>query len=181
MKKTTRSIIGLLLVLAFGTYPSAPARAADGIETTGTVLSVALPAVAGGLSMKFDDGEGRVQLLESTALTLAVTYGLKYSVDATRPDGGEHSFPSGHTSVSFSAADFMRQRYGWEYGAPAYLAAAFVGYSRVEADRHHVRDVVAGAAIGILSSELFTTPYRQMRVGIYGDSSSCGVTLAGSF
>ena len=35
----------------------------------------------------------------------------------------------------------------WQYGTPAYLAASVVGYSRVEADKHFVSDVIAGAAI----------------------------------
>ncbi|MGB3398652.1 MAG: phosphatase PAP2 family protein, partial [Candidatus Deferrimicrobiaceae bacterium] len=44
---------------------------------------------------------------------------------------------------------------------PAYLAAAFVGYSRVEADEHWTKDVLAGAAIGIVSGFIFTSRYRQ--------------------
>ena len=50
----------------------------------------------------------------------------------------------------------MRERYGWGYGVPAYALASFVGYSRVESRQHYAPDVIAGAAIGILSSCLFT-------------------------
>ncbi len=45
----------------------------------------------------------------------------------------------------------MRKRYGWDYGIPAYAAASFVGYSRVESGKHYAHDVVAGAAIGIIA------------------------------
>ena len=45
----------------------------------------------------------------------------KYSLDERRPNGGKESFPSGHTSISFSAAEFMRKGYGWEYGVPGCL------------------------------------------------------------
>ncbi len=66
---------------------------------------------------------------------------------------------------SFSAAEFMRKRYGWEYGHPAYAAASFVAYSRME-DRDHYpqKDVIFGAAIGIASSYLFTKPYKGWHI-----------------
>lgn len=42
-----------------------------------------------------------------------------------RPDdSGDDSFPSGHTD-SFMAATFIQQRYGWQYGLPAYVAASW--------------------------------------------------------
>jgi len=147
--------LGLLLFL----MASANAQASDGIELAGTILMYALPVTAYGMTASHDDGEGALQYSEAAALTLGVTFTLKNTIDAERPDGGSQSFPSGHTSVSFSAAEFVRKRYGPEYGMPLYAAAAFVGYSRVEADRHYVRDVVAGAVIGIASSYLFTSPY----------------------
>ncbi|HZJ19986.1 MAG TPA: PAP2 family protein, partial [Pricia sp.] len=51
----------------------------------------------------------------------------------------------------------------WKYGVPAYLVAGFVGYSRLEGvnDRHDGWDVLAGAAVGIGSTYLFTTPYAR--------------------
>src|SRR5437867_3085874 len=87
--------------------------AADTIETAGDILQFVLPATAAGLTLGYRDGQGALQLGESLAVTLGATYALKYTVDEQRPNGGSHSFPSGHTSVSFSAAEFMRERYGW--------------------------------------------------------------------
>lgn len=98
-----------------------------------------------------------------------------------RPNGGNQSFPSGHTSISFSAAEFMRERYGWEYGLPAYAVASFVGYSRVESNQHYPRDVVAGAAIGILSSYIFTKPYHGYTVSLEGDTRGFLVRLDRQF
>jgi membrane-associated phospholipid phosphatase len=162
-------------VLGFsGVTASSEAWAGDFIESAGTVLSVALPATAGGMTVGFGDRDGTGQFLEATAMTVGVTYGLKYTISEERPNGRKHSFPSAHTSVSFVAADFLRKRYGLEYGIPAYLAAGFVGYSRVEAKEHHVHDVLAGAAIGLLSNALFTTSRDGWRVqasatdGVYG-------------
>ena len=64
--------------------------------------------------------------------------------------------PSGHTAAAFSGASFIQRRYGWRYSLPAYGAAAFVAYSRVAAEKHHVEDVIVGALLGIGSTYLFT-------------------------
>jgi membrane-associated phospholipid phosphatase len=148
------------------------------IDTAGDILLGLLPVTAVGLTAIHKDLDGTIQFAKSAALTLGVTYGLKYTVDAERPNGGEYSFPSAHASVSFASAEFMRKRYGWEYGIPAYAAASFVAYSRVEADQHYTRDVVAGAAIGILSSFLFTDPYQKVHVQLTGDSRRAGINLS---
>jgi membrane-associated phospholipid phosphatase len=148
-------VLGLLVLIA-----SSNAQAGDGVEVAGDILQYALPATAYGMTAINRDGEGALQYSKAAALTLGVTHALKVIVDEERPDGGGQSFPSGHTSISFSAAEFVRKRYGWEYGAPAYAAAAFVGFSRVQADRHYVHDVVAGAVIGVASSAVFTTPFH---------------------
>ena len=91
------------------------AAASDGIETTGNILQFVLPAAAAGLAISNHDEEGLTQFAESGILSLAVTYGLKYTVSETRPNGGQHSFPSGHSSLSFTSAEFIRERYGWNY------------------------------------------------------------------
>lgn len=138
---------------------STPALALDedDYKTLSHVLAIGLPAVGGGISLAHDDAPGLVQLAKSEAFTLAVTVILKQTVDETRPNGrDDKSFPSGHTAVSFAAAQYMQMRGGWEYGVPAYLAATLVGYSRVRADEHYWRDVAAGAALGVASGYAFT-------------------------
>lgn len=140
------------------------ANAGDGIQTAGDILQFVIPATAGGLTLGYADYKGTLQFGESFAVTEGVTYGLKYTVNETRPNGGSQSFPSGHTSVSFCGAEFIRKRYGWQLGVPAYAAASFVAYSRVESNEHYPHDVIAGAAIGILSSFIFTKPYKGWEV-----------------
>jgi len=154
------------------------AEAKEGIETAGEILRFALPASAAGAALATGDTEGLVQLSKSGAVTLGVTYGLKYAIDAERPNGDDHSFPSSHASTSFAAAEFIRGRYGWSYGIPAYAVAAFVAYSRIESKQHHTRDVVAGAVIGIGSSYLFTSPYKGWQVAPQVGSSFYGVGLS---
>jgi membrane-associated phospholipid phosphatase len=163
-------------------------RASDAIQTAGDILQLLLPATAGGLTLAYGksegngrvedflgraeeklglgyrDTQGTVQFAESAGLTLGTTYILKYSVHEQRPNGSSESFPSAHTSISFCSAEFMRKRYGWEYGIPAYALASFVAYSRVEAGEHYPHDVLAGAVIGIASSYIFTRPYKGWHV-----------------
>jgi membrane-associated phospholipid phosphatase len=168
--------IALLLLISLLTGTSA--QASGGVETAGDVLTGLLPVAAAGLTLYNRDRDGALQGAGAAAVTLAVTYGLKYTINESRPDGGSHSFPSAHTSVSFCAAEYLRKRYGWEYGIPAYALASFVAYSRVESDQHYAKDVIAGAAIGIVSSYIFTRPYLGVTVQPAVDAGYYGVRLS---
>lgn len=76
---------------------------------------------------------------------------LKSSVRRPRPDASDRlSFPSGHTSGAFAMAAVFDVHYGPKVGIPAYAAAAAIGLSRMERNRHHLSDVLAGATIGYL-------------------------------
>jgi hypothetical protein len=129
------------LLATFFVEPREP-RAADGSRTLADEL----------LHM---GGTPRHDLLLAVGRAYAVTGVLKHAVDARRPDGGRHSFPSGHTSMAFAGAESIRREYGWGWGAPALLAAGFVGWSRVETRRHYTHDVLFGAAIGVLANHDF--------------------------
>jgi len=154
-------------------FPSA--RAADKAESAGSVLRTLIPAVAYGTTFYLHDSTGRTQFYKGFFTNFAVTYALKKSISKTRPNGkDDESFPSGHSSVAFQGAAFIHKRYGLKYAVPAYLGASFVAWSRVESDNHYTVDVVAGAAIGIASSFIFTRPYKGFVVtpvagnGFYG-------------
>jgi membrane-associated phospholipid phosphatase len=165
------SSVSLLLAL---TLLASPALCRDNIELAGDALQIVLPLAAAGITIGKQDWWGLLRFTGALAATEAVTYGLKYSIDEERPNGGHYSFPSGHSSVSFCAAEFVGRRYGWEYGVAAYALASFVGYSRVESNNHYWHDVLAGAAIGIASSYLLAKPLRKTTVtpvvgdGVYG-------------
>ena len=169
--------ISLLCTFAFVLV----AEASDGIETAGDILQIALPITAAGFTALHRDKQGGWELAESLAVTMGVTYALKYAIDEERPNGGKHSMPSAHTSISFSSAEYLRKRYGWEYGIPAYAAASFVAYSRVESNEHHPKDVIAGAGIGILSSFIFTKPYKGWQVQAEAGGKYYGLRLSRSF
>jgi hypothetical protein len=133
-------------------------QASDALERSGEIISVLIPIVAYGATFVLDDSDGRIQFYKSLVTNLALTYGLKSVINKERPNGADKSFPSGHTSAAFMGASFIHRRYGFKYSIPAYIGASFTGYSRVESDNHYVEDVIAGAAIGIASSFIFTKP-----------------------
>jgi membrane-associated phospholipid phosphatase len=152
-------------------------QAGDGIESAGDALRLVLPATAAGTALLHRDFEGMVQLIEAAALTGVVTEAIKVIVDEKRPNGNRYSFPSGHTSISFCSAEFMRKRYGWKFGAPTYAAAVFVGYSRVQSHKHWIHDVVAGAAIGAALSAWRTRPNGACRVEAFSGNGCAGIRL----
>lgn len=170
----------LIVIMLLGLIGSTTqAQAEGGVELAGDVLVAVLPATAGGLILGNKDREGAWQLVESAALALGTTFLLKYTVKEERPNGKDnHSFPSAHSSVSFTSAEFIRKRYGWEYGVPAYAVASFVAYSRVDAKQHHAHDVIAGAAIGIGSSYLFSRPYAGWQLQAEADPKYYGLRLS---
>ena len=143
-RRAAATLLALAAVLV-----ASPARAANGIRHAGDVLQIALPVAALALSLGLGDGAGARDLLDAVIVTTAITGMLKLEVDERRPGGGKHSFPSGHTSLSFCAAEYLRRRHGPRWGILALLLASFVGYSRVASGRHWTHDVLAGAAIGV--------------------------------
>lgn len=94
----------------------------------------------------------------SVAIMASVVNAIKYTAHVQRPDGSNYkSFPSGHTATAFMAATMMHKEYGdrspW-YSISAYTVATITGVSRILNNRHWISDVLAGAGIGILSTEL---------------------------
>ncbi|WP_273568223.1 phosphatase PAP2 family protein [Maribacter halichondriae] len=172
MKKSTLLVVIFLLLWASSSFGQ-KVDGQDGtherweyvLEDIGDVLQLALPITAGIMTLVKKDYKGTKKLAFSYGTTLAVTYSLKYLTKKARPEDRNHfdSFPSGHTSSAFSGASFIQRRYGWKYGAPAYVLATLVGISRTEApDGYHDGwDVLAGAAVGIGSTYLFTKPYQK--------------------
>jgi len=184
-------VAGLLLTAALCLgLTTTPARAQNeilqkerekgDIETAGDILRAVIPLAGFGATLLHEDGnDGSVQFILSYAVTQGVTHGLKGAIDKRRPNGDCcDAFPSGHTSTAFMGAAFIQRRYGWAYGLPAYLGAGFVGYSRIEADKHDAADVLMGAAVGILGSFAFTTPYPGVTVTPQADGRIVGIRLS---
>jgi hypothetical protein len=94
----------------------------------------------------------------SVLITTAIVTPLKHWVKEERPDHSNRlSFPSGHTATAFANAQFMFREYKdtnlW-LGLAGYPIAIFTGTYRAINNKHWAGDIVAGAGIGILSTEL---------------------------
>ena len=88
--------------------------------------------------------------------TIVVT-SLKRITNEERPSGGEHSFPSGHTSTAFVMATVLFHEFKDTKPALAYSGFAFAtatGVLRVLNNAHWVSDVLVGAGIGIIITDL---------------------------
>lgn len=121
-------------------------------------------AVAVGLKALGYDGRSSwdrlaVSALASNAVMALAVNATKYSVKEMRPDNStRNSFPSGHTATAFVAATVLHKEYGltrspW-FSVGGYAVAMGTGFMRVLNNRHWISDVMAGAGIGILSTEL---------------------------
>jgi membrane-associated phospholipid phosphatase len=117
---------------------------------------VAGPAIAGLMLMgrKSDDARFRsftYSLAQGYVINQSIAAGIKQAVGSQRPNGeNSRSFPSGHTASAFTWAATVSHYYGFKAALPAYLAAAYVGYSRLDERAHRLTDVVAGAALGYI-------------------------------
>jgi membrane-associated phospholipid phosphatase len=161
-----------------------PAFASDeDWDDVGTAVRWALVGAALAAPAAQGDWNGEFQAAASIGAATLVTTGLKETISKERPDGSDNrSFPSGHTSSSFAAAATLTNRYGWKVGLPAHALAAFVGASRIEAEKHDVVDVLAGAAIGSLSGFLITRKRDDSVVIIpWADGDGGGILIAGRF
>jgi membrane-associated phospholipid phosphatase len=78
-----------------------------------------------------------------------------------RPNGqNEKSFPSQHAGDCFAAAVTLDREWRDGMGPLAIGLATAVSAARVFSGKHHVADVVAGAALGVIAAEL-TADYRS--------------------
>ncbi len=127
----------------------------DYIQYAPTVVAYALPLCG----VKSTHG------LKDRTLLLAMSYAMmgiavnvsKRAFKEKRPDSGaRNSFPSGHTATAFMGAEYLWQEYRHTHpiiGYGGYVVATAVGFMRIHNDRHWANDVLAGAAVGMLSTK----------------------------
>jgi len=84
--------------------------------------------------------------------------GVKYTSKEMRPDNSSNnSFPSGHTATAFAGATIFQKEYGYLspwYTAGGYAVATLTGITRIMNNRHWISDVLVGAGLGIVSTDL---------------------------
>lgn len=137
-------------------------RVRKNVDRSTDIAALMLPTAALIGTLCARDWDGLLQGVETAAATAAATYALKFIVKERRPDNsGWHSFPSGHSAVSFATATYLTRRYGWQFGVPAYIISTYVAWGRCFARQHYVWDCLVGAAIGTGSALIFTTPFAR--------------------
>jgi membrane-associated phospholipid phosphatase len=172
--------LGIALSLTVTSSAAAAAASTSNIETAGKAVAIALPLVAVGISLgHHEDWDGVAELGVSTATTLGIAYLISHVVREQRPDHSDfHSLPSDTAALGYASADYLWARYGWQYGVPAYAAAMFVGYSRVDAKKHHWYDVAASSLIAYGVNYAIVTRYHEnTQYRVYGsaDPSAIGI------
>ena len=106
-------------------------------------------------------------LLISNLISSGITKSLKRITHKTRPDNfTDDSFPSGHTSFSFTNASVLMHEF--KDSAPllaysGYFFSTTTSTFRIINDRHWISDVLVGAGIGILATELvyYLEPFKN--------------------
>jgi hypothetical protein len=93
---------------------------------------------------------------KTSFVSMAIVYCLKYTTNVIRPDGSDNqSFPSAHTAMAFAYATVLDKEFKniW-ISIAGYSVATATGAMRILNDKHWFSDVVVGAGIGILSTNL---------------------------
>lgn len=126
-----------------------------------------------------------------------VVHRLKKATQNYRPDRPitvkDYSFPSQHTAMAFVGATFLHRELGhhspW-ISVAGYSVATWVGMSRIFKNRHWSSDVLVGAGVGILCTNLTYMGYDWF-MGKYGtrlnimptvlEGNQWGMTLVANF
>lgn len=160
------------LLLCFGlaalaAVVSSPAAAAGSkaLRNTGNILLVALPVTAIGVSLAHDgDWKGIGQFALAAGLTVGSAYALRAAVRIQRPDHSDfNSFSPPDVALADSSASYLWQRYGWQYGVPAYAARFLVSYALTDADKNHWYDTLASSALSFGFNYALVTRYHDQR------------------
>ena len=108
-------------------------------------------------------------LVRAQFVSQVLVQGVKAVTRRERPDeSNSQSFPSGHTASAFATASVLERHFGWKAGLPAYGFATYVGMARMSANKHHLSDVIMGAAVGIAAG-------RTVTMGVGGAKFDMGV------
>jgi len=133
------------------------------ISDANNYVNAAVPAglfIAGVIDNNKEMRQNAAYIASSTVTTALLNFGLKKIFKRPRPfiahinfkavyEPTSYSFPSGHTSASFSTATALSHAYPkWYVIAPSFIWAGSVGYSRMYLGVHNPSDVAAGAILG---------------------------------
>ena len=194
-QKDTAQTIGLFAVGALAVSPfdqdivrSVELNGGHQVFSTGRIAGTFYVQAGAGMSTYFLGrafGSNTVakvgsEIFRAQLLSQSVVQVGKYMTNRQRPDrSNSQSLPSGHTASGFATAGVLQRNFGWKVGLPAYAFAAYIGASRIDANRHHLSDVVLGAGIGLLSARAVTFPVgsRKFNVSLMPTRGGAGVSI----
>ena len=163
-----------------------------GAETFVTAL--ATPSGKDSKDWTYNKAKGVGVELGAELATAGATTLLKDTTNRTRPNGGNKSFPSGHSSDAFSSATLANRNLNSikmpeEMRMPLQIGnivlATGVAWARVEAGAHYPSDVLAGAALGHFLSAFMYDAFMGLpehkRWGLYVSPTKGGAMIGLSF
>ncbi len=152
-------VAAILSLYSFSASAGGPTSSED---TAADIITGVVPLSGLAIAYIKHDDLGKKEWLRNISAELILNSAARLIFDQTslgkRPSGRGYGFPSGHVGFVFSGASFLQERYGWQYGVPAYALATYVAYERVDSHHHHARDVIAAAALSYGIGKLFVTP-----------------------
>jgi membrane-associated phospholipid phosphatase len=120
-------------------------------------------------------------LTRAHVLSQAIVHAGKFATRRSRPDASDrYSLPSGHTASAFTTAAVLQEHFGWKAGIPAYGFGAYVAASRIAAGKHHLSDVLLGAAVGVAAGRTVTFGLGRTRfnLGVAPTAGGAAITIA---
>lgn len=107
----------------------------------------------------------------SFCLTGVAVFVLKKVVDERRPNGKDYdSFPSGHAAKAFMGAELLRREFKDDpvIGYSGYAVAAASSLMRVKHSEHWLPDIITGAGIGILGTQVAYWVAPSLQKAVFG-------------
>ena len=104
-----------------------------------------------GASLFFDSPrfhDFSLDMMSALTIDEPINFGLKKAFHTRRPNGDADGFPSGHMTAAMTAAALLQQHFGLYPALAGYTLAGFVGWHRIDFGKHHLSDVLFGAALG---------------------------------
>ncbi|WP_164848349.1 phosphatase PAP2 family protein [Halobacteriovorax sp. HLS] len=123
-------------------------------------------------------------LTESLLISQGITFGAKYAFRKQRPDESNYlSFPSGHTTHAFTLGSWMSLEL---YRSKSFsknkviaslpmIYSIYIGWTRIDANKHSFTDVLGGAVIGTITSYLMYNAHFD-EYGNYRYKSKMAIT-----
>ena len=164
---------------------SNPFVAGDYIGSMATIFGAGLAAYTFGRVEGYPRTEHLgMDEIEGVLLAEGISEGMKQVVRRKRPvppSGILHSgfsMPSGHATITFTAATILQQHLGYKAGIPTYLIASYVAMSRLHDNVHWASDVTMGAATGIMIGRSVTWHGRNFYGQLQPVPGGVGVSVS---